>query len=48
MAVAAVAGIARWTVAAFTTSPIILGFIQPLHGLTFALLHLAAMQVIDK
>ena len=48
MAVAAVAGIARWTVAAFTTSPIILGFIQPLHGLTFALLHLAAMQVIVR
>ena len=46
MAVAAVAGVARWTVAAFTTSPILLAFVQPLHGFTFALLHLAAMQVI--
>jgi PPP family 3-phenylpropionic acid transporter len=46
MALAAIAGIIRWTVAAFTTSPIILAFIQPLHGFTFALLHLAAMQVI--
>ena len=46
MAVAAVAGIVRWTVAAFTTSPVILAFVQPLHGFTFALLHLAAMQVI--
>ena len=46
MALAAIAGVIRWTVAAFTTSPIILAFIQPLHGFTFALLHLAAMQVI--
>ena len=46
IALAAVAGVIRWTVAAFTTSPVILAFIQPLHGFTFALLHLAAMQVI--
>jgi hypothetical protein len=46
MAVSAAAGIIRWTVAACTTSPVILAFIQPLHGFTFALLHLAAMQVI--
>jgi MFS transporter, PPP family, 3-phenylpropionic acid transporter len=46
MALAAVAGVIRWTVASFTTSPVILAFIQPLHGFTFALLHLAAMQVI--
>ena len=46
IALAAVAGIIRWTVAAFTTSPVILAFVQPLHGFTFALLHLAAMQVI--
>jgi PPP family 3-phenylpropionic acid transporter len=45
---AAVAGIIRWTVAAFTTSPILLAFVQPLHGFTFALLHLAAMQVIVR
>ena len=48
IALAAVAGIIRWTVAAFTTSPVILAFIQPLHGFTFALLHLAAMQVIVR
>ena len=42
MAVAAVAGIVRWTVADFTSSPVILAFVQPLHGFTFALLHLAA------
>ena len=45
-AVAAVAGIIRWTVMAFTTSPILLGLAQPLHGLTFALLHLACMRLI--
>ena len=48
IALAAVAGIIRWTVAAFTTSPILLAFVQPLHGFTFALLHLAAMQVIIR
>ena len=46
IALAAVAGVIRWTVAAFTTSPVLLVFVQPLHGFTFALLHLAAMQVI--
>ena len=46
MALAAGAGILRWTVAAFTTSPGLLAFIQPLHGLTFALFHLAAIQLI--
>ena len=46
IALAAGAGIIRWTVAAFTTSPVTLACIQPLHGFTFALLHLAAMQVI--
>ena len=46
IALAAAAGVIRWTVAAFTASPVILAFVQPLHGFTFALLHLAAMQVI--
>jgi PPP family 3-phenylpropionic acid transporter len=46
MALAAVAGVLRWTVAAFTTSPWLLACIQPLHGLTFALFHLAAIQLI--
>ena len=46
MALAAAAGIVRWTVAAFTTSPGLLAAIQPLHGLTFALFHLAAIRLI--
>ncbi len=46
MALAAGAGFARWTVAAFTTSPGLLACIQPLHGLTFALFHLAAVRLI--
>jgi PPP family 3-phenylpropionic acid transporter len=45
-ALAAGAGVVRWTVVAFTTSPAVLGFVQPLHGLTFALLHLACMRLI--
>jgi PPP family 3-phenylpropionic acid transporter len=46
MALAAGAGVVRWTVAAFTTSPGLLACIQPLHGLTFALFHLAAIRLI--
>jgi MFS transporter, PPP family, 3-phenylpropionic acid transporter len=46
MALAAGAGVLRWTVAAFTTSLGLLACIQPLHGLTFALFHLAAIQLI--
>ena len=46
MALAAGAGAVRWTVAAFTTSPALLACIQPLHGLTFALFHLAAIRLI--
>ena len=45
-ALAAGAGVVRWSVLAFTSSPFILSFVQPLHGLTFALLHLACMRVI--
>ncbi len=45
-ALAAGAGVIRWSVLACTTSPILLGLVQPLHGLTFALLHLACMRVI--
>ena len=43
---AAAAGVVRWSVLAFTTSPLVLTAAQPLHGLTFALLHLASMRVI--
>jgi MFS transporter, PPP family, 3-phenylpropionic acid transporter len=45
-ALAAGAGVIRWSVLASTTSPILLGLVQPLHGVTFALLHLACMRVI--
>ena len=44
-ALAAGAGVIRWTVVAFTTSPVLLGR-AALHGLTFALLHLACMRLI--
>jgi MFS transporter, PPP family, 3-phenylpropionic acid transporter len=42
---AATAGIVRWSVASVTTSVLLLSLIQPLHGLTFALLHLACMRM---
>src|SRR5207237_10367455 len=42
---AAVAGIIRWSVMGFTNSIVVLSVLQPLHGLTFALLHLACMRV---
>jgi MFS transporter, PPP family, 3-phenylpropionic acid transporter len=45
-ALAAGAGVIRWSVLACTTSPALLGLVQPLHGFTFALLHLACMRVI--
>jgi MFS transporter, PPP family, 3-phenylpropionic acid transporter len=45
-ALAAGAGVIRWTVVAFTISPVLLGLVQPLHGLTFALIHLACMRLI--
>jgi PPP family 3-phenylpropionic acid transporter len=42
---AASAGIVRWSAAGVTTSVVGLSLIQPLHGLTFALLHLACMRM---
>ena len=42
---AAVAGIVRWSVLAHTSSFLALLAIQPLHGLTFALLHLTCMRL---
>lgn len=44
-ALAAAAGITRWLIAGVTTSVLMLSMIQPLHGLTFALLHLACMRM---
>lgn len=45
-ATAASAGVVRWMVMALTTDPWALVLVQPLHGLTFALLHLACMQLL--
>jgi MFS transporter, PPP family, 3-phenylpropionic acid transporter len=44
---AAAAGIVRWSVAGVTTSLLALSIIQPLHGFTFALLHLASMRMMQ-
>ena len=45
---AALAGVLRWAVMAQTTDVLALALVQPLHGLTFALLHLACMQLIAR
>jgi PPP family 3-phenylpropionic acid transporter len=42
---AAAAGIIRWSLAGTTTSVLVLSMLQPLHGVTFALLHLACMRM---
>lgn len=43
---AAGAGVVRWTVLGMTTQITPLALVEPLHGLTFACLHLAAMRLI--
>ncbi len=48
LAVAALAGMLRWTVVAQTSDVIALALVQPLHGITFALLHLACMRLIAR
>jgi PPP family 3-phenylpropionic acid transporter len=48
MALAAAAGAIRWATAALTASFQVLIFVEPLHGLTFALLHLACMDAIGR
>lgn len=45
-AIAAAAGVVRWVVMALTTDPLALALVQPLHGLTFALLHLGCMRLL--
>ena len=45
---AALAGASRWLVAAFTADVVALAAIQPLHGITFALLHLACMRLLAR
>jgi MFS transporter, PPP family, 3-phenylpropionic acid transporter len=46
MALAAMAGIFRWVAMALTSNVLVLVMVQPLHGLTFAALHLSCMRVI--
>jgi MFS transporter, PPP family, 3-phenylpropionic acid transporter len=46
LAVAAVCGVVRWGLLAETVDVVALGLVQPLHGFTFALLHLATMRII--
>lgn len=46
IALAAAAGVVRWGVMASSTSVIALALVEPLHGLTFAALHLACMRLI--
>src|SRR5262245_29784765 len=44
-AVAMLSAVIRWVVMATTTSFVVLAIVQPLHGMTFALLHLACMRL---
>jgi PPP family 3-phenylpropionic acid transporter len=46
MGLAALATVLRWTLTAHVSSPAAFAFLEPLHGLTFALLHLACMRVL--
>jgi PPP family 3-phenylpropionic acid transporter len=48
LAVAALAGMLRWTVMAQSAEVMVLALVQPLHGITFALLHLACMRVLAR
>jgi len=48
VAAAALAGMVRWSVMATSTNVIALALVQPLHGFTFALLHLACMRLIAR
>jgi len=45
---AALAGVVRWSVMATSADVVALALVQPLHGFTFALLHLACMRLIAK
>src|SRR5262249_16239452 len=42
------AGMLRWAVMAQTTDVMALALVQPLHGITFALLHLACMRLMAR
>ena len=45
---AAMAGVVRWAVMALATSVAPIALVEPLHGFTFALLHLACMHLIRE
>jgi MFS transporter, PPP family, 3-phenylpropionic acid transporter len=46
MALAALTASLRWSVMSHSSSVAVLASIEPLHGVTFALLHLACMRII--
>jgi PPP family 3-phenylpropionic acid transporter len=48
LAVAALAGMLGWTVMAQSAAVLALALVQPLHGITFALLHLACMRLLAR
>jgi PPP family 3-phenylpropionic acid transporter len=48
LAVAALASMLRWTVMAQGAEVMALALVQPLHGITFALLHLACMRLLAR
>ena len=48
MSLAAAAGLLRWSVMALTVDVTALALVQPLHGFTFALLHLACMRQLGE
>jgi MFS transporter, PPP family, 3-phenylpropionic acid transporter len=48
IALAALAGVLRWGVMAQSASVLAAALVQPLHGVTFALLHLACMRLIAR
>jgi MFS transporter, PPP family, 3-phenylpropionic acid transporter len=48
LAVAALAGMLRWTAMAQSAEVMALALMQPLHGITFALLHLACMRLLAR
>jgi MFS transporter, PPP family, 3-phenylpropionic acid transporter len=48
LTIAALSAIVRWTVLAGSTQLLALALVEPLHGFTFALLHLACMRIIAQ
>jgi MFS transporter, PPP family, 3-phenylpropionic acid transporter len=48
MTIAVLAAVVRWVVLAQTANVLALALVEPLHGLTFALLHLACMRILVR